>query len=163
MKYKNGFYVNVGDIAIKDNGDVVLVTSVSKNGFCGLSPGGKSLCFYSQQEAERFCLHNTSLLRDILSKLQNVGYKEWFDILPYKNRNMLLALIIGHSIRDKSGNQYVILGFTNDGKEVTLICEYDKRINISDKSIEYYIDGKGLYEYLYTRFQKVNADNIQEG
>lgn len=154
MRYKNGLQISVGDIAIKDNGDAVLVTSISECGFVGLSPSGESLRFYSQQEAEHFCLHNTSLLRDILSKLKNVSYKEWFDSLLYKNRNMLLALIIGHFIRDKKGNKYFVLGFTNDGKEVTLICEYDKRINISDKSIEYCIEGKSLYEYLCIQYQK---------
>lgn len=160
MKYKNGFDVNVGDIAIKDNGDALLVTSISECGFIGLSPSGESLRFYSQQEAEHFCLHKTSLLRDILSKLKNVSSKEWFDSLPYKNRNMLLALIIGHFIGDKSGNRYFVLGFTNDGKAVTLICEHDKRINISDESIKYYIEGESLYEYLCIQCQKINTGDI---
>lgn len=163
MNYKNGFKVQVGDIAIRSNGTVVLVTAVTKRGFCGLSKSGESIYFFSKQEAEHFSLHSTSSLRDTFGKLKNVSSKEWFDSLPYENRNTILALTIGHSIRDKSGNQYVILGFTNEGKVAMLICEHNRIIDISDKSIEYYIDGKGLYEYLYTRFQKANADNIQEG
>lgn len=162
MKYKNGFKVNVGDIAIKDNSDAVLVTSINECGFFGLSSSGESLCFYSQQEAEHFHLNSTSLLRDILGKLKNVSSKEWFYSLPYKSQNMALALTIGRTIQNNHKNQGVVLGFVNDGKEVTLICEHDKRINISDESIEYCIEGESLYEYLCIQCQKINAGNIQE-
>lgn len=160
MRYKNGWQISVGDIAIKDNGDAVLVTSISNHGFCGLSPDGKNLCFYSQQEAERFCLNKRSLLQDIFDTLKNVSYKEWFGSLPYESQNMALALTIGHTIQNNHKNQGVVLGFTNDGKEVTLICEHGKIINISDKSINYCIEEKNLHKYLYTQFQKVYVNNI---
>lgn len=160
MRYKNGLQINVGDIAIKDNGDAVLVTSVSKYGFCGLSRSGERISFYSQQDSERFCLHKTSLLQDVFDTLKNIGAKEWFNSLPYDSQNMALALTIGHTIQNNHKNQGVVLGFTNEGKEATLICEHDKRINISDKSINYCIEGENLHKYLYTQFQKVYVDNI---
>ena len=40
MRYKNGFYVNVGDIAIKDNSDTVLVTSINECDYFNKTNGG---------------------------------------------------------------------------------------------------------------------------
>lgn len=163
MRYKNGLQIEVGDLAVTDNCRAVLITSVGEKGFYGLSENGDNLCFYPEREVKYFSLCKRYWLKDVFNELNSISFKNRFDSLPYRTRNMALSLTIGRTIQNNHKNQGVILGFINDGKEVTLICEHDKRINISDESIEYYIEGESLYEYLCIQCQKINTGDIQEG